>query len=406
MPDYQYINTTGVVIADTSDTLATVEAEYRDALGQELITDPATPQGRLIATETTSRDSMLRNNAALANQINPNISGGVFLDAIWALTGGERRQATQSVLLAVNLSGTPTTPIPAGTQARTSSGDLWATLSTVTLDAAGVAVVDFASVAFGPIPAAVGALNTPVSGVLGWETVNNPTSAVVGRNEESDPTSRQRRKNTLSLQNVALPAAITSALYDTDGVRSLVFRENYTSAPKVVDGVLLPPHCVYTVIDGGADADIALALLENKSLGCDWFGAVTVPVVDAASGQTYDVSFDRPVLVPFKVRATIKVQGAVSDPAEAVRDAVMAYAQNNADVLNPDGLLIGETGIIVGQSVSPFELAGSVNRTVPAVYVQKMEVALTAGVFAVAELPITIQQLATLLRGDISVVLA
>jgi uncharacterized phage protein gp47/JayE len=397
MAEYVYIEETGVILPDTSETLATVEEEFRDALGQELVVDPATPQGRLIATEVSARDNFLRNNAALANQINPNIAGGVFLDAIWALTGGQRIAATQSVARLVTLAGTPTTLVPAGSQARTSTGTIWETLADATLDALGVASVDMRALEFGPVPAPIGAINTVVSGVLGWETVTNPTAAELGRLQESDVASRARRRVTLALQGVALPEAIISALYDVPGVKSLTFRENYKGAPLVIDGVLLVEHSVYAVVDGGSDLDVATALLANKSLGANWNGVTSVDVVEPASGQTYTVLFDRPTLVPIKVRATVKVQGALSDVAASVRAAILAYANGEID---------GETGLIVGQSVSPFELAGAVNALTPAVYVQKMEIAKLADPLAVAEIPLTIQELATINVNNIEVVLA
>lgn len=396
MAEYVYIDATGTVLPDTSETLAVVEAEFRDALGQELVLDPATPQGRLIAAEVSARDNFLRNNAALANQINPNLAGGVFLDAIWALTGGARLPATQSVARGVTLGGTPGTLIPENSQARTSSGDIFETLGDVTLDAGGLATVDMRSVDFGPVPAPAAAINTVVSGVLGWESVTNPEVAELGRLVESDVASRARRRVTLALQGVALPEAIISALYDTPGVRSLAFRENVTDAAAIIDGVLLGAHSIYAVVDGGSDLDVATAILANKSLGANYNGVTVVNVTEPASGQVYAVRFDRPTLVPIKVRATVKVQGALSDVAASVRAAILAYAAGEID---------GETGFIVAQSVSPFELAGAVNRQAPAVYVQKMEIALLAGVLAVAEIPLTIQQLATINVNNIEVVI-
>lgn len=405
MAEYQYIEDTGVILPDTTETLATVEAEYREALGQELVTDPATPQGRLISTETTARDNMLRNNAALANQINPNEAGGVFLDAIWALTGGQRIAATQSVARAVVVAGTPATFIPEGSQARTAAGDLWETLADVTLSGLGAGAVDMRAVEFGPVPAAPGAISNIVSAVLGWETVTNPTIAELGRLQESDAASRARRKVTLALQGIAMPEAIISALYDVPGVRSLVFRENYTGAAATIDGVLLAANSVYAVVDGGSNLDVATSLLHNKSGGANWNGATVVAVTEPTSGQIYNVSFDRPTLVPYKVRVTVRPGSTLADVAAAVRTAIMAYASNDVDTLNPEGLAVGELGIVVGKSVSPFELAGTVNRLNPSIYVQKVEVAKTADALAVAEIPITIQQLATLNVNNIDVVI-
>ena len=113
MASYNYVTNTGVVVADTSATLTEVETEFKDVFGQDLVTDAETPEGAWINAEVTSRQSVARNNAAIANQINPNLAGGVFLDALWALTGGQRRAATRSTVTAT-LSGVAATNHPCG----------------------------------------------------------------------------------------------------------------------------------------------------------------------------------------------------------------------------------------------------------------------------------------------------
>lgn len=396
MSNFSYIEATGTILPDTDDLLTTVENEYRGALGAELNTDPATPQGRLIATEVDARDTYLRNMAALANQINPRIAEGVFLDAIWALTGGQRRGEIKTTVAGVALAGVPSTFIPAGTQARTGAGDVFSTAGDVTLNASGNAVVDFIATVGGPIPCAIGALNTPVTGILGWETVTNANAGVVGKDEESDVASRLRRLQTLALQGVALPEAIISGVMAVDGVRSLTFRENVTDAAAVIDGVNLLAHSIYCCVDGGSNLAVASAILAKKSSGANYNGATTVAVVDPASGQTYNVKFDRPSLVPVKVRATVRANNAVADPVAVVTAALVAYAA---------GEIEGERGFVVGASVSPFELAGAVNITTPGIYVQKMEVAKLADPFGTVEVPLTIQELATLSAGNVQVLL-
>ena len=76
----------------------------------------------LIAAETLARTEVVNNNAALANQINPNNAGGVFLDAILALTGMQRSSATQTLVTNVTLTGVAGTVISAGTLAATAAG--------------------------------------------------------------------------------------------------------------------------------------------------------------------------------------------------------------------------------------------------------------------------------------------
>lgn len=94
MADYQFITSQGVIVPDTSTLRDDVENEYRSVFGQDLDVNPETPQGALITMEVENRDSVARNNAELANQINPDLAGGIFLDAIWALMGGQRFDAS------------------------------------------------------------------------------------------------------------------------------------------------------------------------------------------------------------------------------------------------------------------------------------------------------------------------
>lgn len=398
MADYDFVTSAGTILPDTADTLAEVENEYREALGADLVVTPDTPQGVLIAAETEARDQVLRNNAELANQINPNLAGGIFLDAIWALTGGERVKATRSLVTGVVVTGTPGALIPAGSQARVGpGGSLWSMAGATLLDNAGNGTADFLSVDYGPIAAPAGALDTIATAVLGWETVTNPTPAEPGLREESDAAARVRRRQTLALQGVSLPEAILSRLYATDDVRSALFRENITDAPVTIEGVNLAPHSIYVCVEGGTDQAVAQAIKGKKSLGANYNGSVTVNVTDEASGQIYPVKFDRPDDVLIYVQVTVKQGTAVGDVAQLTRAAMVAYA---------NGELEGEPGFTIGNDVSPFELAGAVNREAPGVYVQSVLVSDDNVTFAATPIAILINQQAKLISGNIAVTVA
>jgi hypothetical protein len=398
MADYNFIVETGVIVPDTSQTLEQVRDEYRAAFGDDLDVSPETPQGVLIAAETESRDAVARNNAALANQINPDLAGGVFLDAVWKLTGGARFPGTPSVIRGAILAGVPTTIIPAGAIASVGAGGAqFALASTVILDGSGQGLGVFQSVEPGDFPAAVGALDTIVSGVLGWETVTNPYAAETGATEESDAASKRRRRLTLALQGVSLPEAIVSGVNDLPGVRSMSFRENTTNATITIEGVDLAPHSVYACVDGGLDNDIALMLLRKKSIGAGWNGLTTVTVIEPYSGQAYDVKFSRPEEIPIYMRVTVAPNAPYADVPGEVRAAILAYANGDQD---------GEDGFVVGGDVSAFEIAGAVNRAVAPVYVTDLTLSLDGITYSSATIPITIAQKAVALSGNIAVTVA
>lgn len=229
---YEYINSTGTIIPDTSEILSDVQTTYKEVFSTDLVVTADTPQGVLITAEALTETATVNNNAALANQINPNLAGGIFLDAIMALTFPQGREAAEPTLVSnVDLTGVAGTIISAGSQAKTAAGDIFQTLTGVTLDSLGAGVVNFASVDSGAIPCAAHALDTIVTNVIGWETVDNSTAGVLGTSTQSDQATEALRSNTLAFQGVALAVAITSTLYAVSGVESLTFRENYESVP-------------------------------------------------------------------------------------------------------------------------------------------------------------------------------
>lgn len=396
MADYLFVTETGTVVPDTGDILTQVENEFREVFGSDLIVDPSTPQGVLITAEAASRDAVAKNNAQVANQINPNLAGGVFLDALLALTGVERDAATRSVIPGVTLGGIPNVIIPAGTRAKTGNGDVFELLSAVVLDALGAGSGDFRAVEFGPIAAAPGSLTQIVDGVLGWETVTNPAAATLGRYLQSDAGARVKRRRTLGFQGQALAVAITSAVYNVEGVLSLTYRENVTNAAATIDGVLIDAHSVFVCVDGGSDDDIAAALLEKKSGGCGWTGTTTVNVTEAASGQTYPVKFQRPAEVDLVARVTVKNVAGLTDPTAAVKAAILAYAAGDQE---------GEPGFVVGASVTSFELGGAIGRAAPGLFVKNLELSDDAGSTWSNEIVIAIDEVARIVSAGITVIL-
>lgn len=405
MADYQYITLTGTIIPDTGEVKATVEQEYKNAFGADLVVNPSTPQGLMITAETLARSNMLINNAALANQINPNIAGGIFLDSILALTGAEREDEVFSIVTGVVLTGVAGTFIAAGAQAKTTVGDVFASLTNVTLDVNGTATVTFQAIVSGPVPIGAATLTSIVSNILGWETVNNPDAGVAGTLQGSDESTRVLRRNTLAAQGTALPEAIISALYLVTGVTSVGFAENYTDSTITYEGATLIPHSIYVVVnpssvDGYQEA-VANSLLKSKSMGCAYNGTVEQEIIAPISKQPYLVKFDYATVVNLAVRVTIRssLSTSVENPDTAVKDALMSFAA---------GLMPNTAGLKVGQSVSCFELAGAINYYSPGIYVFNVETAIipTPGTFSSAEIPITFLQMAALARANITVVQA
>jgi len=395
MASYKFIESTGLIVADTADTQTEVEDEYKLLFGADLIIDPESPEGLFISAEVESRDGIARNNADLANQINPNFAEGIFLDAIFSLTGGQRLAGEKSTFsVDPTITGQAGTFIPEGSQAKTASGELFETTEDVTIDISGTDTVGFQSVEDGNIQVAIGELNIIVDAILGWETVNNTVAATPGKLEESDLAARIRRVEELAIQGQSVTEAVFSNVRNVDGVISLTFRQNVENTVEVIDGIIMQPHSVFVCVDGGLDSEVAAALLNSKSDGADWNGTTIVVVTDALSGQDYDVQFQRPDEIDVEAIVDVRVGTSVVDPIEAVKDSVLRYA---------NGEIEGERGFVVGADVSAFELAGAVNVDNPELFVTQVRVGLFPGVPSTATLPIALDEIARILRANIAV---
>lgn len=391
MDNFQYITETGVIVPDTQSILTDVQTEYKNLFGEDLIVTADTPQGMLITAETVARTEVVNNNAAVANQINPNIAGGIWLDAILALTGMQRTAATKTVIENVVLTGIPNTIIPAGTKSSTATGTIFSSDATIVLDVTGNGTVNFSSDIFGPVDVPANTLTQIITNILGWETVNNPSAGILGASTQSDQSARALRENTLAFQGVSISEAIVSALYNVSGVTSLTFQENTAATTQVINGISMVAHSVYACVKGGTDLDVAAALLENKSSGSAWNGGTSVNIIEPASEQEYTVKFDRPTEIGILIRVTTPN----GNPTN-IKSAILAWAANQID---------GLQGFAVGVDASPFEIAAAINSQYPETYISKVEISLTSPVsYSTNIISIAVNQIARTEEAFISVV--
>ncbi len=377
---YTYLMDTGTVSIDTSDLLADVENEWLAAFGATLDLDSSTPQGTMIAAETVARASVMKNNADVANTINPNLSYGVFLDAICALLGVDRGINQSTVAHSVQITGNPSTIIQTGSRVQTENGDIFYLLATVTIPPSGTTVGDFQSQDFGAIPVVLGQL-TIMDGTIGWGSAEVTTNTIVlpGSDEYTDAQLKNARNQQLSSQGTSSTGAILAAVLKVPNVTSAQVVENNKGAAGVVNGVTFTlPNAIWVCVAGTpASATVAAALYGAHNGGCPWdFGSSGngVPVnyptgvvtSDPYTGLPYFVKWTTPILYDAYVHIKIHQTSAESPGASAIQSAIVDFA---------NGLDQGETGFVVGASVSSFEVAGAVARAYPGLYIKDCKVA-------------------------------
>lgn len=363
MASYEYIIENGVIVPDTSTTKKDTIEELRTITGFENMDfSDETPQGGIANAITLVKDDLVRNNAYIANQFNPNLAKGTFLDAIGSLTGTRRFKATFTMVYDVELRGSANTYIPDTLTAVTSDGNEFKIVSSTVIGLNGIVKANFKAVKEGSIPCVAGALDTVSTSVLGLESITNPNDGVLGEDKENDIRFRRRREQTLAIQGTGTTEAIISGLYSLPSVRSLKFLENQASIPVTIEDVDLVANSVWVCVDGGTDEEIARMIKAKKNDGCALNGDTEVSIIDEYSGQTLVYKFDRPEEIPILLRITVK--NSSLSPQTLIPFACMEWANGNLE---------RDEGLIVGRSVSPYEIGSAINEVEPNFHVLNIE---------------------------------
>jgi uncharacterized phage protein gp47/JayE len=317
----------------------------------------------------------------VANVINPNLSYGVYLDAVCAFLGITRGKNTYTEATGILLSGgaSPTT-IAAGSNVSTPNGDLFQVLYPVTIPANGTAIATIESIAIGPVPLPIGPL-TIVDGTIGWgaASVTDTTVITPGTIALTDAQLKTARNQRLYAQGIGSSGAIQAAALAVPGVTSCQVVENNTGVTGTVNGVTFTlPSALWVCVSGTPNQfALAQALYNAHNGGCPWdYGTMGMgtPVAspngvlatDIYTGFQYAVKYTTPVMYDVYVNITVVQQTSVATPAESIQNALVTYAT---------GMLTGEPGLVVGANVSAFELAGAIIQQLPGMYVKACMIA-------------------------------
>ncbi len=394
MADYQYQIDTGVIVPDMSQTLSEVAAEFRAVFGQSLSVDPSTPQGMLITRIAEMRDSVARNNCDVANQINPNVAGGVFLDALVGLHFGQRRAASRSTVTAT-VTGTNGTVVPKGSVAKTTLGARFETMYAVTIS--GSTSVQMQAIETGPVGADAGTLTKIETAISGWSTVTNTLAATLGRDVESDAQLRSRRLDMLGTQSTSTIAAIRSRLSaQVGGLISHAVVDNPTLSAKTIKGVSIAAKSIAVFTAGGASADIARAIYNATPAGVPTVGATTVNVADTVvSGYSTPIKYTDAATVPVLVKVTVDTSPL--DLQTIIPELVVDYA--NGEGATP-------RNFVIGGDVLPFEIASYINSREPSINIRNVEITKASPVsWSNSPITIDLNQIPTIQLSSVTVVL-
>ena len=317
---------TGFDVTEIDDLREQIASEWQEAFKEKdrplLNTDPETPQGQIIDSQVatvTQKDSEV---LYLAQQFDPRTAEGRFQNALAEIYFIKRKPAINSYAMCT-INGRAGTQIDAGALIESEiDGTQWSLDQDVTIPANETITAKFTCLANGAISASAGTLTKIVTTVTGWDTVTNAT-AIVGSLEESQSAFEQRRKDSVSLNARSTVNAVYANVAQCDGVIAVYAVDNKKNISETIDNYTLTPHSIFVSVIGGENEDIAKAIYNNLSAGCDYNGNTSVDITNEYSGAVETVKFYRPDV--FNVFVKVQIQNSAqlqNDYENIVKQAV------------------------------------------------------------------------------------
>lgn len=188
------------------------------------------------------------------------------------------------------------------------SGNNWYLVDSTTVYA-GITSLEFRAANLGAVTPTIGTITKMVTILDGITSViNNVGYTILGTEEESNQAYRLRRARSLYLASGNNEDKIYGAALELDGVNDVQIHVNNTNE---ADSTGTESHCVWLVVDGGANVDIANILYQNTG-GCVTRGDVEIPITNVA-GQVLNFKFDRPDIKPYYIKFNIYPVSTIGD---------------------------------------------------------------------------------------------
>lgn len=325
---------TGLQAPDTSAIREAVAKDWVTAFADPdlppLDTEPTTPAGQLVDSETAIIEDKNAQILFLANQFNPAVSNGIWQDGIGFIYFLTRQLETPTVVTC-QVTGLKGTPIPAGAIIETTDGLRLIANDSITIPASGVANLVFSNTEYGPVAIGEHTATKIVTVIPGWDTVDNPTVGVPGTLRESRSAFERRRYASVAANAHGTVPALYGTIGNIPGVVDLVILENITNDPITDWGVTVNGHSVFISVYGGDDTAIAEAIYRKKDAGCGTDGNTTIIFIDTSiqnyrGGITNTYRIERPTPLDFSVQVTARKT--LTTPATIVTDIQNAVLAN------------------------------------------------------------------------------
>lgn len=347
MPSNVTFDANGATAPSTEDVIQSVLNDWQAAFDNQLNPDMSTPQGQLVVSESAIIQDKNAQLLFLANMFDPTFAEGRWQDALASIYFLSRQAARPTIVNCecMGLQGVVIPGMDTSTDfaiVKDDAGNEYWCQTTTTIPASGTVTIPFQASESGPLEVRRNTVKTIVTVINGWDAVNNPEAGIVGQNVETQRDFELRRSASVALNSRAMIDSVFARVGQVSGVIDLLTAQNRGDTAITLGGVKLSPHSVYVSVLGGNNADIAEAIYDSTSAGCDYNGSTSVQHTDPVTGAIETVKFDRPAEVAFTITVTIKTNATTpADIQQRVRENIFAdfygepYPNQDSSVHNP-----------------------------------------------------------------------
>ena len=341
------LNENGLSLKSYQDIVDELVAGYKDIYGEDIEIDSNTADGQLINIFAQAATDLRELMQEVYNTHSPSFCRGTVQDIRFAMNNLQRLGGTFTIVpMTLKINSTVTLQgldddyydVKATAYGFSDdSGAKYYLIDTTTLQK-GEYVLPFRAEKMGVVNPQINSIVNPITikkEVEGGSNNSAPTS--IGVDQETDMLFALRRERAIETRAQNSVDAIRSQLLALDGVTdAYVYRHDFERYPDTVDADGIPPHYIWTIVEGGANSDIADVLYANSG-GAGMKGEIPVEN-PTTSGQIFVSRFDRseahPLYIKFKLQKTVvemnfNLEGIKQSIAEDLSYSINEFAETS-----------------------------------------------------------------------------
>lgn len=344
MSIFAVLDETGLTTATQEELVVYFTDAFESIYGTDINLSQDTPDGQLMMIFVQSALDLLDLTTQVYNSMDPDNASGRVLDQRCAINGIQRQAGTHTVTNITLVNSASVSLLGLDQEAGTpytvqdNQGNRWVLIAGITISSPDSTVLAFEAEDAGAITTVPNTITTPVTIVLGVDSVNNPTTYTsLGLDEESDFDLKIRRQRSVSLSSQGYLQGLIAALENITGMTFVQVYENVTGSTDS-DGI--PSHSIWVIVAGTATpAQIANAIYTKRNAGCGMKGDITYSI-SQVDGSLFTIHWDDVEAEDLFIKFTAASLDGINEPnIAAIRSGLVTsfvpgvYEQVNINAL-------------------------------------------------------------------------